>query len=121
MTGLGMVSPLGLTVEDSWETLCAGASGAGPITQFDPAGFPADFACEVKDLDVTDYVDFKASRRMDRFTHLALAAARQAETDSGLEIAAEPERIGAAVATGIGGLKSFEACIQQLDSRGLTG
>ena len=67
---------------------------------------------------MTDYVDFKASRRMDRFTHLALAAARQAEADAGLDIAADPERVGAAVATGIGGLKSFEACIQQLDARG---
>ena len=67
---------------------------------------------------MTEYVDYKASRRMDRFTHLALAAARQAEADSGLDIASEAERIGAAVATGIGGLKSFEACIQVLDERG---
>ncbi len=72
----------------------------------------------MKDLDVTDYIDYKASRRMDRFTHLALAAARQAEADSGLDIAADAERVGAAVATGIGGLKSFEACIQVLDERG---
>ncbi len=113
-----MVSPLGNTVEDSWSALIAGESGAAKITQFDTTGFPVDFACEVKDLDVTDYVDYKASRRMDRFTHLALAAARQAETDAGLDIAADAERIGAAVATGIGGLKSFEACIQVLDERG---
>ncbi|HEY6076199.1 MAG TPA: beta-ketoacyl synthase N-terminal-like domain-containing protein, partial [Gaiella sp.] len=118
VTGLGMVTPLGLTVDETWSALVAGESGAGPITQFDPTGFPSDFACEVKDFDVTDYVDFKASRRMDRFTHLALAAARQAEADAGLDIAADPERVGAAVATGIGGLKSFEACIQQLDARG---
>jgi 3-oxoacyl-[acyl-carrier-protein] synthase II len=118
VTGLGMVSPLGTTVEDSWTALLAGESGAAPITQFDTTGFPVDFACEVKNLEVTDYVDYKASRRMDRFTHLALAAARQAETDAGLEIAKEPDRIGAAVATGIGGLKSFESCIQVLDNRG---
>jgi len=118
VTGLGMVSPLGVTVESSWTTLVAGESGAGPITQFDTTGFPVDFACEIKDLDVTDYVDYKASRRMDRFTHLALAAARQAETDSGIDIASEPDRVGAAVATGIGGLKSFESCIQVLDERG---
>ena len=118
VTGLGMVSPLGNTVEDSWTALVAGESGAGEITQFDTTGFPVDFACEVKDLDVTQYVDYKASRRMDRFTHLALAAARQAETDAGLDIASEPERVGAAVATGIGGLKSFESCIQVLDERG---
>ena len=118
VTGLGMVSPLGNTVEDSWSALIAGKSGAAPITQFDTTGFPVDFACEIKDLDVTDYAEYKASRRMDRFTHLALAAARQAEADSGLDIASEAERIGAAVATGIGGLKSFEACIQVLDERG---
>ena len=103
VTGLGMVTPLGNTVDESWEALIAGESGAGKITQFDPEGFPVDFACEVKNLDVTDYVDYKASRRMDRFTHLALAAARQAETDSGIEIVSEPDRVGAAVATGIGG------------------
>ena len=63
-------------------------------------------------------MDYKASRRMDRFTQLALAAARQAEADSGLDIAAAPDRIGAAVATGIGGLKSFEACVDTLRDRG---
>ena len=118
VTGLGMVSPLGNTVEDSWAALLAGESGAGPITQFDTTDFPVNFACEVKDLEVTQYMDYKASRRMDRFTHLALAAARQAETDASLDIAAAPERVGAAVATGIGGLKSFETCIQVLDQRG---
>ena len=118
VTGMGMVSPLGNTLEDTWEGLIAGRSGAGPITQFDTSGYHVDFACEVKNLEVTDYVDYKASRRMDRFTHLALAAARQAEAASGLDIASEPERVGAAVATGIGGLKSFEACIDQLNSRG---
>src|SRR6476469_1688027 len=118
VTGLGRVSPLGTTVEDSWSAVIAGEFGAGKITQFDTTGFPVDFACEVKDLEVTDYVEHKASRRMDRFTHLALAAARQAEADAGLDIAAEADRIGAAVATGIGGLKSFELCIQVLDQRG---
>jgi 3-oxoacyl-[acyl-carrier-protein] synthase II len=118
VTGLGMVSPLGNTVEETWKRLVAGESGAAEITQFDTTDFPVDFACEVKDLEVTQYVDFKSARRMDRFTHLALAAARQAEEDAGLDIAASPERVGAAVATGIGGLKSFEACIKVLDQRG---
>lgn len=113
-----MVSSLGNTVEDTWASLVAGRSGAGPITQFDTTGYPVDFACEVKDLDVTDYIDYKASRRMDRFTHLALVAARQAESDSGLRISEIAERVGAAVATGIGGLKSFEACVDQLRDRG---
>jgi len=113
-----MVSPLGNTVEDTWSALIAGRSGAAPITQFDTTGYPVHFACEVKDLDVTQYVEYKASRRMDRFTHLALAAARQAEADSGIRIAEIAERVGAAVATGIGGLKSFEACVDQLTERG---
>ena len=60
VTGLGMVTPLGNTVEDSWSALIAGESGAGKITQFDSTGFPVDFACEVKDLDVTDYVEYNA-------------------------------------------------------------
>jgi 3-oxoacyl-[acyl-carrier-protein] synthase II len=118
VTGLGLVSSLGNTVEDTWGALVAGRSGAGPITQFDTTGYPVNFACEVQGLDVTDYVEYKASRRMDRFTHLALAAARQAEADSGLDISRIADRVGAAVATGIGGLKSFEACVDQLRERG---
>jgi 3-oxoacyl-[acyl-carrier-protein] synthase II len=118
VTGIGAVTSLGNTFESTWEGLIAGRSGAGPITQFDTTGYPVHFACEVQGLEVTDYVDYKASRRMDRFTHLALAAARQAEADAGIDIASEADRIGAAVATGIGGLKSFESCIQVLDDRG---
>jgi 3-oxoacyl-[acyl-carrier-protein] synthase II len=118
VTGIGAVTPLGTDVESTWAALVAGKSGAGPITQFDCTGFASTFACEVKDFDPTNWVDYKATRRQDRFTHLALAAARQAEADSGLDIAAEADRIGAAVATGIGGLKSFESCVATLDSRG---
>ena len=95
MTGLGAVTSLGNTVEATWAGLVAGRSGAGPITQFDSSGYAVHFACEVRDLELTDYMDYKASRRMDRFTHLALAAARQAETDSGLTIAPIAERVGA--------------------------
>src|ERR1041385_2869672 len=98
-----MVSPLGNTVEETWAALIAGKSGAGPITRFDSTGFPVRFACEVRDLELTKYVDAKASRRMDRCTHLALAAARQAEADSGLDVAAVGERAGGALATARGG------------------
>ncbi len=118
ITGLGAVTPLGNDVESSWAALVAGASGAGPITQFDTAGFAVDFACEVKGFDPVQYVDYKAARRMDRFTHLVLGAARQAEADSGLDIASEAERVGAAVGTGIGGLKSFQDCTDTLRERG---
>src|SRR3954453_6201988 len=100
---MGAVSPLGNDVETTWTRLLAGESGAGPITQFDHTDYKVHFACEVKDFDATDYIDRKDARRMDRFAHLVLAAARQAEADSGLDIAPEADRIGASIATGIGG------------------
>src|SRR5471032_3142109 len=118
VTGLGMVSPIGNSVEDSWEALLAGRSGAGPISQFDASDFATRFACEVIDLKVNDYVDQKASRRMDRCTHLVLAAARQAEADSKLNVGSIAERAGAAIATAFGGVKSFEDCVVQLNRRG---
>jgi 3-oxoacyl-[acyl-carrier-protein] synthase II len=118
VTGMGAVSPLGLSAEESWANLVAGESGAAEITQFDHSDYPVHFACEVKDFDPTQWVDRKAARRMDRFTHLILAAARQAEEDSALEIEKEAERIGAAIATGIGGLRSFQECYDTLAERG---
>jgi 3-oxoacyl-[acyl-carrier-protein] synthase II len=118
VTGLGMLTSLGNDVESTWTSLVAGESGAGPITQFDTTGYPVDFACEVRDFEPTQWIDHKAARRMDRFTQLAIAAARQAEADAGIDIRAEADRIGAAVATGIGGLQSFEACFDVLNGRG---
>ena len=118
ITGMGAVTPLGNDVESSWENLIAGRSGAGPITAFDPTGYVATFACEVKDFDPTRWMEYKQARRMDRFAQLIVAAACQAQADSGLDIAAEADRIGASVATGIGGLKSFQDCYDQLLDRG---
>ncbi len=118
VTGIGAVTPLGTDVETTWERLVAGESGAGKITQFDTTGFPVDFGCEVPDFEPTQWIDHKSARRMDRFAQLAVAAARQAEADSGIDIAAEAERVGAAIATGIGGLKSFESCLVTLNERG---
>ena len=118
VTGLGMVSPIGNTVEDSWTALLAGASGAGPITRFDASGYSTRFACEVKDLDFDAFIDRKSARRMDRCTQLVLAAARQAETDSGLAVGNVAERTGAAIATAIGGVSSFEECVLQIERRG---
>jgi 3-oxoacyl-[acyl-carrier-protein] synthase II len=118
ITGLGMVSPLGNDVESSWRALLAGQSGAAEITQFDHSDYPVHFACELKDFDPTEWVDHKSARRMDRFTQMILAAARQAERDAGIDIAAEPERVGASIATGIGGLKSFQDCYDVLIHRG---
>ena len=118
ITGLGAVTPLGNDVESTWENLIAGKSGGGPITQFDHTDYNVHIACEVKDFDATEWIDRKAARRMDRFTHLILAAARQAEADSGIDVSKEPARVGAAVATGIGGLRSFEECYDTLVTRG---
>jgi 3-oxoacyl-[acyl-carrier-protein] synthase II len=119
ITGLGTVNPLGNSVEDSWRNLVAGQSGAAEITQFDHSeNYNVHFACELKDFDPTQWIDRKAARRMDRFAQMILAAARQAEADSGIEIAKEPERCGASVATGIGGLRSYQQCYDVLLARG---
>jgi 3-oxoacyl-[acyl-carrier-protein] synthase II len=118
ITGLGALTPLGNDSETSWKNLVAGRSGAAEITQFDSSDYAVHFACEVKDFDPTDFIDRKQARRMDRFAHLIVAAARQAEADAGLSIEAEPDRIGAAIATGIGGLKAFQDCYDELLERG---
>ena len=118
VTGLGAVSPLGLDVESTWSALLAGESGAGPITRFDHTDYKVHFACEVKGLDPAEWMDKKDARRVDRFTHLIVAAARQAETDSGIEIAKEADRIGASIATGIGGIDSFQDAYYTLLNKG---
>src|SRR5947208_2268163 len=118
ITGIGAVTPLGNDVDTTWQNLLAGESGAGEITQFDSTDYFVHFACEVKDFDPGQYIERKQARRMDRFAQLILAAARQAEADSGLDIAAEADRIGASVATGIGGIKSFQDCYDTLKERG---
>jgi 3-oxoacyl-[acyl-carrier-protein] synthase II len=118
ITGLGAITPLGNDVRSTWDNLISGGSGAGPITQFDTTDFPVTFACEVKDFVPSDWVDHKQARRMDRFAQLIVAAARQAEADSGLDISKESDRVGAAIATGIGGLKSYQDCYDTLRDRG---
>src|SRR2546421_879373 len=110
ITGIGALTPLGNDAETSWQRLVAGESGAGPITQFDATDYHVHFACEVKEFDPSNWIDRKQARRMDRFSQLILAAARQAEADSGLEIGPAADRIGASIATGIGGLKALQEC-----------
>ncbi len=112
------MTPLANDAESSWSRLLAGESGAGEITQFDHSEYPVHFACELKEFDPTQWIDRKAARRMDRFAQMILAAARQAEADSGLDISKEPERVGASIATGIGGLRSFQDCYDVLLARG---
>ena len=113
ITGLGMVSPLGNDVESRGRTLLAGESGAAEITAFDHTDYNVHFACELKDFDPTVWIDRKAARRMDRFAQMILAAARQAEADSGIEVAKAPERFGASIATGIGGLQSLPGVLRR--------
>ncbi len=115
---MGMVSPLGNDVQTSWSRLLAGESGAAEITAFDHADYNVHFACELKGFDPTVWVDRKASRRMDRFAQMILAAARQAETDSGVVVSEAPDRFGASIATGIGGLQSYQECYHVLLTRG---
>ena len=118
VTGLGMVSPIGNSVRESWEALQAGSRGAAEITRFDASGQSTRFACEVKGFEVGEYVDRKTARRMDRCAHLVVAAARQAEADAGLDVAKDTERVGVAVASAFGGVASFEECVRQLDAKG---
>jgi 3-oxoacyl-[acyl-carrier-protein] synthase II len=118
ITGIGALTPLGNDAETSWQRLLAGESGAGPITQFDATDYHVHFACEVKDFDPSNWIERKQARRMDRFAQLILAAARQAEADSGVDVKADGDRIGASIATGIGGLKSFQDCYDTLRDRG---
>jgi 3-oxoacyl-[acyl-carrier-protein] synthase II len=118
ITGIGAVSPLGNDAETTWTNLLAGRSGAAEIEAFDASEYPVHFACELKDFDPTVWIDRKQARRMDRFAQMIVAAARQAEVDSGLDIVAEGDRVGASIATGIGGLKAFQDCYDTLLERG---
>jgi 3-oxoacyl-[acyl-carrier-protein] synthase II len=109
VTGIGLVTPLGNNVETTWAGLIAGRSGAGPITKFDAAAFPARFACEVKGFDPLDYVVKKDARKMGAFTHYAIAASDEALADSGLKITGEnAERVGSYISSGIGDFWGIE-------------
>jgi 3-oxoacyl-[acyl-carrier-protein] synthase II len=109
ITGLGIVSPVGNTVEQAWQNILAGRSGIARITRFDTSAFPVQIAGEVKDFDIGDYLSPKEARRMDTFIHYGMAAGIQAIKDAGLEAhPANAERIGVAIGSGIGGLPLIE-------------
>ena len=109
VTGLGAVTPVGNTPEETWENLVAGKSGAAPITLFDASNFKTQFACEVKGLNMNEYIDRKEARKMDRYTQLALVAATQAVNDSKIDAEdVDKNRIGVIFGVGIGGIKTFE-------------
>jgi 3-oxoacyl-[acyl-carrier-protein] synthase II len=109
VTGMGMVTPLGVGTEASWQALCRGKSGVGPVTHFDASQFRTRIAGEVKDFNPHDFIDRKLVRRGDRFIHFALAAARMALEDAKLKItSANDERVGVSVGTAMGGIESIE-------------
>ena len=109
VTGLGIVSPVGLNLKESWDNILAGKSGAAPITEFDTEDFAVKFACTVKDFDATQYITKKDLKKMDTFIHYGIAAAAQAIEDAGLEVTEDnAERIGVSIGSGIGGLPMIE-------------
>ena len=109
VTGLGAVTPLGNTPEETWKAMLEGKSGAAPITQFDPAKFKTQFACEVKGLNIQDYLDRKESRKIDRYTQLAMVSAIQGVKDAGIDLETEDKnRIGVVYGVGIGGIRTFQ-------------
>ena len=109
VTGLGAITPLGNDVQTTWENALAGKSGAGPITHFDASLFKTQFACEVKDFNPADHFDRKEIRKYDRYSQLAIKAAKDAMVDSGLDLEKENlDRIGVIFSAGIGGIKTFE-------------
>ncbi|MBO4606725.1 MAG: beta-ketoacyl-ACP synthase II [Prevotella sp.] len=109
VTGLGAITPVGNTAEETWKNLLAGVSGADEIKSFDTTLFKTHFACEVKDFKVTDYLDRKEARNMDRYVQLAMVAAIQAINDSGMDLEkVNKNRIGVIYGVGIGGIKTFE-------------
>jgi 3-oxoacyl-[acyl-carrier-protein] synthase II len=121
ITGTGLVTPVGLDVQESWTSLLGGRSGAGPITQFDPSGHAVRFACEVKDFDPGQYIERKEVKRTDRFSQFAIATAVQAMREAGLDDSfqsLDSERFGVIVGSGIGGIHTFEEQHARLMEKG---
>lgn len=119
VTGMGVISPVGIGLNAFWDGLTAGRSGIKPITQFDASNFPVRFAGEVQDFDPSNWLDRKEARRMDRVSHFGVAASLEALKDSGFEITDENrERAGVFIGSGIGGLRTLEDQIAILNERG---
>lgn len=120
ITGLGVISPVGNTVEQAWQNILAGRSGIDRITRFDVSKFPVQIAGEVKNFDVAEYLPLKDARRMDTFIHYGMAAGIQAIKDAGLEAhPANGDRIGVSVSSGIGGLPLIEATRDEYVAHGI--
>ena len=119
VTGLGIVSPVGNTVQEAWSNILAGKSGVGRVTRFDPSRIASKIAGEVKNFDVAQYLSPKEARRMDLFIHYGIAAGLQAWRDSGMQITAEnAEQVGVNFGSGIGGLPLIEAMHDELRTNG---
>ena len=120
ITGLGAITPLGNSVNEFWNNIIAGKSGAGPITKFDASKFKTQFACEVKDFNIEAYVDKKEARKYDLFTQYAIAATEEAVKDAGLDFAAMPQSerfdVGVIWASGNGGIGTFEEQLNEFHS-----
>ncbi|MGB4467083.1 MAG: beta-ketoacyl-ACP synthase II [Azovibrio sp.] len=120
ITGLGIVSPVGNTVEAAWQNILAGRSGIGAVTKFDASTFPTRIAGEVRDFDIGAYLSPKEARRMDTFIHFGMAAGIQAVRDAGLDQEqADAERIGVCIGSGIGGLPLIEETKDQYNAGGV--
>ncbi|MCA1056749.1 beta-ketoacyl-ACP synthase II [Rossellomorea aquimaris] len=119
VTGLGAVTPLGNDVESTWKGILEGKSGIGPLTRLDADEYPAKVAAELKDFDIEQYVERKEARKMDRFTHYAVAASMMAVKDSKLEINDHnAHRVGVWIGSGIGGMETFENQFETFQKRG---
>ncbi len=119
VTGLGVVSPVGSTLDSFWAAIQAGESGVGPITYFDTAAFDTKFAGQVKGFNVEDFMSKKEARHMDPFCHYGIAAAKMAVDDSGLDMSTEDAtRVGVVAASGVGGLQILQSQMDVLRSRG---
>ena len=119
ITGVGVISPLGLTAEDTWRALTAGTSGVGPITQFDPENLLVKIACEVRGFEPTNYLDMRDARRSDRFEQFAAAATQEAMAQSGLQITPENAgRVGVIISSATGGINSFEEAMLTIFKEG---
>jgi len=119
VTGIGAVTPLGNDAETTWNNIIEGVSGIGPVTRLNADDFPAKVAAEVKEFNVENFIDRKDARKMDRFTHYAVAASLMAVKDSGLEITDEnAPRVGVWIGSGIGGMETFEQQHETFMNRG---
>jgi 3-oxoacyl-[acyl-carrier-protein] synthase II len=119
VTGIGLVTPLGIGLEKTWKALCAGESGIARITRFDPTDYPTQIAGEVKDFDPAAFIEKKEIKKMDLFIHFAVGAAQLAAEDAGLKVTSEnAERVGVYIGSGIGGLSSIETYHKVLQEKG---